>query len=234
MKSLILIAALFSANAMAANKVCFGSKQDSYTKDMVMVAEITAENVKLTTTKAGEFEYNGTYPNSGETLKGDDGVQYLDFLGEYVDVQDHILINESLLNSGTTGLLQIRGRGEGFYNYVFVCRDDNKANQPISFTDFKTQIVNDVEVVKTGERCTTDLKMERNKIEVTIRKGGRITSVLFTDRDQIKITQEGDLDYTRSYTTGDRNFLKFIHAEGASDQVVISLGGRETKCEVKY
>jgi hypothetical protein len=47
----------------------------------------------------------------------------LQYKGEQSDYQDIILVEQSLLQAGTTGSLQIRARGEGFFNSAFICRD---------------------------------------------------------------------------------------------------------------
>lgn len=90
-----------------------------------MQAAITKEKVTLKTLKEGsDFQYNGTYPSYHTTTNGRDGKVYLEYKGENSDYQDVIMIDRELLKAGTKGLLQIRARGEGFFNSVFVCRDN--------------------------------------------------------------------------------------------------------------
>lgn len=131
MKKIILSLTLvaFSAGSLAtaaSNKICFGSTKSSDTKGAVMTATITKKNVTLKTISQSSFEYNGTYPSYGTTVKGRDGHIYLEYKGENLDYQDVIMIDEALLKSETSGLLQIRARGEGFFNYVFVCRNNDR------------------------------------------------------------------------------------------------------------
>ncbi len=61
--------------------------------------------------------------NYGTSTKGRDGKIYLNYKGEFTDYQDEILVDQELLKQGTTGLLQIRARGEVFFNNAFVCKD---------------------------------------------------------------------------------------------------------------
>jgi hypothetical protein len=111
----------------ASNKVCFGSRNNDETKGVTMTAKITKKTVTLKTLREGNGNpYNGTYPTYGTTVKGRDGHVYLEYKGESSDYQDVIMIDEALLKSGTTGLIQIRARGEGFFNNVFVCRDNQR------------------------------------------------------------------------------------------------------------
>jgi hypothetical protein len=37
------------------------------------------------------------------------------------------MIDQELLKTGTSGLIQIRARGEGYFNAVYVCKDDAKS-----------------------------------------------------------------------------------------------------------
>lgn len=109
-------------------KVCFGSTKDEDTKGVVVLAEITQKQVTLTTIKKGfgDFNYNGTFPSFNTTVKGRDGKVYLEYEGDSSDYQDVIMIDSTLLKSATSGLLQIRARGEGFFNFVLVCKDDTR------------------------------------------------------------------------------------------------------------
>jgi hypothetical protein len=117
----LVLAALLGTNAMASNKTCYGSTKSDDTKGLVMSADIEANSIVLKPIK-GET-YNGTYPRFAQNVKGRDGVTYLQYTGEDTDQQDYIMVDQALLSHGTTGLLQIRSRGEGYFNSVFVCRD---------------------------------------------------------------------------------------------------------------
>jgi hypothetical protein len=129
MKKLIsLLVMLASVSSFAeSNKVCFGSTKNEDTKGTVMLAKINKKTITLKTIKYKYEYYNeyyeGTYPTYGTTTKGRDGKIYLNYKGEFTDYQDEILVDQELLKQGTTGLLQIRARGEGFFNNAFVCKD---------------------------------------------------------------------------------------------------------------
>lgn len=131
MKNLLGLIATFvfsvsSLTSAATNKICFGSKQDDDTRGVVMSATISKKSVTLKTLKEGSnFSYNGSYPTYGTKVKGRDGHIYLEYKGENLDYQDVIMVDEDLLQAETKGLLQIRARGEGFFNDVFFCRDEN-------------------------------------------------------------------------------------------------------------
>jgi hypothetical protein len=126
MKTMIVLAALAalsaSSVAFASSKICFGSTKNDETKGLVMIAEIDSQKVMLKTIK-GQF-YQGTYPALAKSINGKDGKTYLTYKGDDGgDYEEVILIDQALLTNGTTGLLQVRGRGEGFVNSVFVCKD---------------------------------------------------------------------------------------------------------------
>lgn len=130
----IIVSALtISSGAIAASastkKVCFGSKQNDDTRGVVMTAEISKAQVALKTVKEGQssdFNYNGTFPTYNKTVNGRDGKVYLTYRGKNSDYQDVIMVDEALLKKAATGLLQIRARGEGFFNSTFVCKDDTR------------------------------------------------------------------------------------------------------------
>jgi hypothetical protein len=86
-----------------------------------MTAQINKDKITIKTIK-GEG-YTGIYPANNSTVKGRDGKVYLQYKGEHGDYQDVIMVDKALLENSTTGLLQIRARGEGFFNSVYVCRD---------------------------------------------------------------------------------------------------------------
>jgi len=108
----------------ASNKVCFGSTKNDDTRGIVLSVEVSTKDITIKTLKGNS--YNGTYPSYNTTTHGRDGKTYLEYKGEKNDYQDVIMVDEALLNDSTTGLLQIRARGEGFFNSVFVCKDDIK------------------------------------------------------------------------------------------------------------
>lgn len=116
-----ILTVTLGSNALASSKVCFGSTKNEETKGLVMTAEITEGQIILKTVK-GDF-YNGTYSAANSTINGRDGETYLEYNGEDSDYQDDIMVDQNLLQDSTTGLLQIRARGEGFFNSVFVCKD---------------------------------------------------------------------------------------------------------------
>jgi len=128
MKKQIIISVLgmiLTSTAMASSsKVCFGSTKNDETKGIVLSAEIGRKEITIKTLK-GE-SYNGTYPSYKSSVQGRDGKTYLEYKGEDSDYQDVIMVDQALLQDSTTGLLQIRARGEGFFNSVFVCKDAKK------------------------------------------------------------------------------------------------------------
>jgi hypothetical protein len=125
----VLMTLSLSSGALASSKICFGSTKNDDTKSVVLSAKIDAQKIFLKTVKAGgtfgDGYYNGaTYPALHTSVHARDGKTYLQYNGEDSDYQDTIMVDETLLKEGTTGLLQIRARGEGFFNFVFVCKDD--------------------------------------------------------------------------------------------------------------
>ena len=122
--SILTLASLLSASAYGSSmKICFGSTKSDDTKGVVITAEINYHEIKIQTIK-GELGYNGAYNALNGAVRGRDGQTYLTYNGERTDYQDVILVDQELLRSVTTGLIQIRARGEGFFNLVFKCRDD--------------------------------------------------------------------------------------------------------------
>ena len=127
MKNIIVLifAMVLGSTAMAStSKICFGSTKSEDTKGLVFSAKIDAKTITFKAIK-GET-YDGTYPAYKTSTHGRDGKTYLEYKGEDNDYQDVIMVDEALLNDSTTGLIQFRARGEGFFNSVFVCKDDNK------------------------------------------------------------------------------------------------------------
>jgi hypothetical protein len=124
MKTLLtlLVATTVTSSAMASSKVCFGSTKSEDTKGAVLKVEVREQTVSIKAIK-GNYDYDSTYPAYNTSVHGRDGKTYLEYKGENSDYQDVIMVDEALLQEGTTGLLQIRARGEGFFNSVFVCRD---------------------------------------------------------------------------------------------------------------
>ena len=119
---LVLSFALGSTAMAATNKICYGSTKSDDTKGVILSAVIDAGTVTLKTLSNDEF-YEGSFPSYNSKVKGRDGKVYLEYKGGNLEYQDVIMVDEALLKNGTTGLLQIRARGEGFFNSVFVCKD---------------------------------------------------------------------------------------------------------------
>ncbi len=111
---------VLASNAMASSKVCFGSTKSDDTKGIVISAEISAKEVTLKSIKGDGYE--GTFPAYNSTVNGRDGKIYLEYEGANSDYQDVVMVDQTLLKKGTTGLLQIRARGEGFFNSVYFCK----------------------------------------------------------------------------------------------------------------
>jgi hypothetical protein len=111
-------------------KVCFGSKQNDDTKGVVLKISVDSKNIHIKTAKTGngqmfneEYYKDHSYPAYNSSVKSRDGKIYLEYKGENTDYQDVIMVDKELLKKATSGLLQFRARGEGFFNSVFVCRD---------------------------------------------------------------------------------------------------------------
>jgi len=130
MKSILSTLLILSASSWAgtaATKICFGSRQSEDTRGVVMTAKITKKSVTLKTIKeSSNFSYDGTFPAYGTKVNAKDGHVYLEYEGDNSDYQDVIMVDENLLTNNTKGLLQIRARGEGFFNHVFVCKDNER------------------------------------------------------------------------------------------------------------
>ncbi|MBY0471127.1 hypothetical protein K2X30_08175 [bacterium] len=122
----MLVSAGLVSNAMASDKVCFGSKNNDETRGAIIKVEISKKEVSIRVVKWENDYYNGTFPAYNSTVKGRDGKTYMEYKGASTDYQEVILVDQELLKTGTTGLLQFRARGEGFFNSVFVCRDDDR------------------------------------------------------------------------------------------------------------
>lgn len=126
MKNLLILSLMtltLSNGAFASSKICFGSTKSDDTKGLVITAEINQQNITIKTIKGDS--YNGTYPTYNSIVRGRDGKIYLEYKGENTDYQDVIMVDQDLLSDYSTGLLQIRARGEGFFNSVFVCKDNH-------------------------------------------------------------------------------------------------------------
>ncbi len=126
----------FGATCFASTpKVCFGSKSNDTTKGVVLSVNIDEKEIYIKTVKDGNgqtfgSEYYGgkSYPSLSKQIAGKDGKTYKTFKGEDSDYQDIILVDELLFNSGSSGLIQIRARGEGFFNSSFFCKDTSPRN----------------------------------------------------------------------------------------------------------
>jgi hypothetical protein len=122
----ILLVLAMTTEAFATSKICFGSKKNDGTSGVIILANITPLDITMKALKrAGEFEegYDGKFPALQQVIKGRDGKTYVTYNGRETDYQDIIIVDQSLLQGGTMGLLQIRARGEGYFNSVFLCKD---------------------------------------------------------------------------------------------------------------
>jgi hypothetical protein len=111
-----------SNNVLASSKICFWSANNNETKGAILNVETSDAALSIRNIK-GDFDYEGVFIGYNSTVNGRDGHVYYEFKGRNSDYQDVIMLDEALFNDGTTGLLQFRARGEGFFNSVFVCRD---------------------------------------------------------------------------------------------------------------
>jgi hypothetical protein len=125
MKTSIIVsmfALVLGSNAFATSKICYGSTASDNTKGAIIKVDITDSQIVMKIVKGAGDE--GTFPVMKWVVHGRDGNTYLTYDDPTGDEGGtSVLVDESLLNESTTGLLQLRWRGEGFSNYVYVCRD---------------------------------------------------------------------------------------------------------------
>src|ERR1700721_1488472 len=118
----VLVVSIGSTLFAASSKICFGAIKNEETKGSILSLEISDAAISVRNIK-GDYDYDGVYPAYNSSVNGRDGRVYYEFKGRNTDYQDVVMIDEALFNDGTTGLFQIRARGEGFFNAVFQCRD---------------------------------------------------------------------------------------------------------------
>jgi hypothetical protein len=118
----LTLAALASAPAFAAaDKVCFSTGTAKGDSLQLHVTKASA-TVSKATANAGVDD--GTYKADG-SVNGRDGVTYLSYYVSSEEGGTDLLVDESLLESGTKGYAKVRWRGESFEETKFFCRDDN-------------------------------------------------------------------------------------------------------------
>lgn len=122
MKRLCLIAALMCAvsmNVHAATKSCTWIDGNEGGTGDTLAASISENSVTIS-----GHEWSGTYPRlQNEDVQGKDGRTYYSYDAGYNDGTNRVLVDWALLQSGTKGLLKLRGRGEGFFEQKFSCTD---------------------------------------------------------------------------------------------------------------
>lgn len=125
-----LVATLMTSSVFASSeKVCFGSTKNSDTIGVILSVKIEQDKINISTIDKGadlgsENYYKAkNYPALDKTIQSRDGKIYLTYKGADSDWSDVILADSQLLNQGTTGLLQIRSRGESYSQLVYVCKD---------------------------------------------------------------------------------------------------------------
>jgi hypothetical protein len=129
MKSIFILSIssimFLSSNVFAStSKICFGSTKDDTTKGVVLQVDVNKKEITVKTIKGG-FDHNDTYPTYGTVVNGRDGQVYREYQGDSSDYQEVVMADQELFKKGTSGLLQFRARGEGFFNAVFVCKDSD-------------------------------------------------------------------------------------------------------------
>jgi hypothetical protein len=115
---------LLSANAFAAEKICFGNKGDSSSEGTHMTVTFTTKQVVV-----DDGDYKGTYKRfkgAAGTVNGRDGVTYLDYDMGGEEGCTEVLAAEDLMDKGGEGELKFRCRGEGFSDVKYFCRDEKK------------------------------------------------------------------------------------------------------------
>jgi hypothetical protein len=124
MKTIIfaLVVALCAPAAFASSKICFGTGDAK--GDRFQMIDLSKDKVTIDV-DGSNFIGAGTFTRDNpDTVKGKDGINYLAFDLGACDGANSLLVDPALLNSGTTGKVKVRNRGEGFFNYVYFCRDN--------------------------------------------------------------------------------------------------------------
>ena len=118
-----LMTVSIGTSVFAADKVCFGAKDSELTSGIVLKARITKNQVILKAIK-GEFRYEGSYSAYHLNDNRDNGKIYLIYRGEMRrSYQEHILIEDNLLEASTRGHLEIRKDGDLVAPIIFTCQD---------------------------------------------------------------------------------------------------------------
>lgn len=120
MKGLYFTAALMCAlslNVSAAEISCQWIGGNEGKQGDSLVASISEQWVTIS-----GHHWAGTYPRMiGEDVQGRDGKTYYSYNAGYNDGANHVLVDWRLLASGSSGLLKLRGRGEGFFERRYFC-----------------------------------------------------------------------------------------------------------------
>lgn len=109
-----------SVSSFASDKICFGtgdSKGNKFTMSLeaLAVTLVGADNPDII---EGSFKRTEL-----DVVKGRDGKTYLDFYMGNIDGALDLLVDETLLENGTTASVKIRSRGESFNSITYICRD---------------------------------------------------------------------------------------------------------------
>lgn len=123
--SAILGLALLSSSAAfaASEKICFGIGHEKGERFLLKLTKSRAVVSDFKSTPSSRDNWDGTYPANGE-LQGRDGITYLSYHISSVEGSTDLLVDESLLESGTKGLAKVRWQGESFDESKYLCRDD--------------------------------------------------------------------------------------------------------------
>ena len=112
-------------------KICFGSTRSDDTKGAILGIKVDQNKIAIKTLKResgqdwGEGIYDGSkiYPTYNRTSTSRNGKVFNEYKGEKSEYQDVIMVESVLLEENSQGLLQIRRRGEGFFNFAFFCKN---------------------------------------------------------------------------------------------------------------
>ncbi len=117
----VLVLSGFASGAFASEKICFATKNSGAKGDICKIS-VARNRIKIEPVVGDQF-WDGTYQANSSTVKGKDGVTYLNYRAHGEEGCNQILVDEALLKPGSKGTLKFRCRGEGFGDTKFFCRD---------------------------------------------------------------------------------------------------------------
>jgi hypothetical protein len=119
--ALLITSFTLGVNALAAQKICFGSGDSSDAVGVILSVDVREDLILIKSLKGGAFD--GSYKSNGATSVSNDGKTYLQFEGSADGYFNEFSVCSSLLEARTTGLLKVRSTGEGWLDSSFTCLD---------------------------------------------------------------------------------------------------------------